>query len=299
LSWYKKEGLKKVEAVKGSLELMRLLNGFMVAVAVLVGALVSGLQYHAVFTTIAILSAFLTATSGYILNDWKDVEIDKINCPERAIPSGKVSKNTALILAILFMAAGDILILFTNWESMLIILIGSMFIAAYSLWLKKVGFIGNLTVAVLSGFCLLAGGASVLPLNPLALEMAMWPAILAFSLNVGREIMKGIDDYEGDKAEGATTLAVLWGRKKAALAGVGFLSITVVISPFPYLLGYYNLLYLVLALVVDAILIVDIILILRTPTSEMGHKVKRTIKFAAFIGLLAFLLGIKGFILPI
>ena len=86
-----------MEAVKGSIELMRLLNGFMVAVAVVVGALASGLLYHPLFTTIAMLSAFFTATSGYILNDWKDVEIDKINCPERAIPSGKVSRNTALI----------------------------------------------------------------------------------------------------------------------------------------------------------------------------------------------------------
>jgi geranylgeranylglycerol-phosphate geranylgeranyltransferase len=288
----------RMEAVKGSIELMRLLNGFMVAVAVLVGALASGLQYHPLYTTIAILSSFFTATSGYIINDWKDVEIDKINCPERAIPSGRVSKNTALILAIGFMAAGDIIIWFTNWESILIIMVGSVLIAAYSLWLKKAGFIGNLTVAILTGFCLLVGGASVEPLNPFAIEMAMWPALLAFSLNVGREIMKGIDDYEGDKAEGAKTLAVLWGRKKASIAGVLFLSITIVISPFPFLLGYYNILYLSLALVVDGILIIDSVLILRTPTSEMGHKVKRTIKFAAFIGLLAFLLGIRGFILP-
>ncbi|MHA1357224.1 MAG: geranylgeranylglycerol-phosphate geranylgeranyltransferase [Candidatus Helarchaeota archaeon] len=287
-----------MEAIKGSLELMRLLNGFMVVVAVLVGALVSGLKYHPLFTTIAILSSFFTATAGYILNDWKDVEIDKINCPERAIPSGRVSRNTALILAVGFMTAGDIIIWFTNWECILIIMVGSGLIAAYSLWLKKAGFIGNLTVAVLTGFCLLIGGASVEPLNPFAIEMAMWPALLAFSLNVGREIMKGIDDYEGDKAEDAKTLAVLWGRKKASITGVLFLSITIIISPFPFILRYYNILYLTLAFVVDAILIIDSLLILRTPTSEMGHKVKRTIKFAAFIGLLAFLLGTHGLILP-
>ena len=287
-----------MEAVKGSIELMRLVNGFMVAVAVVVGALISGLHYHTLYTTIAMLSAFLTATSGYILNDWKDVEIDKINCPERAIPSGKVSKNTALILAIIFMVVGDIIIWFTNLECILIIMIGSVLIVAYSLWLKKAGFIGNLTVAVLTGFCLLVGGASVLPLNPLALGMAMWPALLAFSLNVGREIMKGIDDYEGDKVEDAKTLAVRWGRKKASYIGVAFLSITIVISPFPFVLGMYNILYLILTLVVDGILIIDSVLILRTPTSEMGHLVKKTIKFAAFIGLLAFLLGIPGLILP-
>lgn len=287
-----------MESVKGSIELMRLLNGFMVALAVLVGALVSGLHYHPIFTTIAIISAFCTATSGYILNDWKDVEIDQINCPERAIPSGRVSKNTALILAIIFMVIGDVIIWFTNFESILVIMIGSILIAAYALWLKKAGFVGNLTVAVLTGFCLLVGGTSVLPLNPVAMIMAVWPAILAFSLNVGREIMKGIDDYEGDKAEGAKTLAVLLGREKAAYIGVGFLSITVVISPFPFILGLYNIIYLIGALLVDAILIVDSILILKTPTSEMGHSVKRTIKFAAFIGLLAFLLGIPGLFLP-
>jgi geranylgeranylglycerol-phosphate geranylgeranyltransferase len=282
-----------MESIKGSIELMRLVNGFMVAVAVVVGALACGLLYDPVNTTIALLSAFATATSGYILNDWKDVEIDKINCPERAIPSGRVSKNTALILAVTFMAFGDVIIWFTNLASILIIMVGSVLIAAYSLWFKKMGFIGNITVAVLTGFCLLVGGASVGHI-----EMAVWPALLAFSLNVGREIMKGIDDYEGDKAENAKTLAVLWGRKKASYIGVAFLSITIVISPFPYVLGLYNILYLVLALVVDGILLVDSILILRTPSSEMGHLVKKTIKFAAFIGLLAFILGLHGLILP-
>lgn len=282
-----------IKAIKGSIELMRLLNGFMVAVAVLVGALASGLKFDPVYTTIAMISAFSTATSGYILNDWKDVEIDKINCPDRAIPSGKVSRNTALVLAIGFMALGDIIIWFTNLESILIIIIGSALIGAYSLWFKKMGFIGNMTVGLLTGFCLLVGGTSVGHI-----EMSVWPALLAFSLNVGREIMKGIDDYEGDKEEGAKTLAVLWGREKASWVGVAFLSITIVISPFPYLLSLYNILYLILALIVDGILIVDSVLILRTPTSEMGHFVKRTIKFAAFIGLLAFLLGIPGLILP-
>lgn len=276
-----------MEAVKGSLELMRLLNGFMVAVAVLVGALASGWLFDPINTTIVIFSAFFTATSGYILNDWKDVEIDKINCPERAIPSGKVSRNTALVLAITFMTAGDIIVWFTNLESILIIMIGSVLIAAYSLWFKKMGFIGNVTVATLTGFCLLVGGASVGHI-----ELAMWPALLAFSLNIGREIMKGIDDYEGDKAEGAKTLAVLWGRRKASFAGVAFLSITIIISPFPYFFGQYSILYLILALIVDGILLIDSILILKYPTSEMGHQVKRTIKFAAFIGLLAFLIGI-------
>jgi len=281
-----------MEAVKGSIELMRLLNGFMVAVAVVIGALASGF-FDSKNTTIAMLSAFATATAGYIINDWKDVEIDKINCPERAIPSGRVSKNTALALAIIFMAFGDIIIWFTNLESILIIMIGSVLIACYSLWFKKMGFIGNVTVAILTGFCLLVGGASVGHI-----ELSVWPALLAFSLNVGREIMKGIDDYEGDKEENAKTLAVRWGRQKASWIGVAFLSITIIISPCPYVLGLYNILYLALALIVDGILIADSILILRMPTSQMGHLVKRTIKFAAFIGLLAFLIGIHGLILP-
>ena len=282
-----------MEVIKGSIELMRLVNGFMVAVAVIVGALACGLLYAPLFTTLAMLSGFFTATSGYILNDWKDVEIDKINCPERAIPSGKISKNSALILAIVFMAVGDIIIWFSNLESILIVMIGSVLIAAYSLWFKKMGFIGNVTIGILTGSCLLLGGASVGHT-----EMALYPALLAFSLNVGREIMKGIDDYEGDKEEGAKTLAVRWGRERASVVGVVFLCVTVVMSPFPYFFGYYNILYLMLALVVDGILIMDSIFILRTPTSEMGHQVKRTIKFAAFIGLLAFLLGAPGIILP-
>ncbi|MFX1293356.1 MAG: hypothetical protein ACFFD2_00660 [Promethearchaeota archaeon] len=77
-------------------------------------------------------------------------------------------------------------------------------------------------------------------------------------------------------------------------------SITVLISLFSYIIhnSYYNILYLILALIADGILIADSVLILKTPTSDMGHQVKRTIKFAVFIELLASLLGLRGLILP-
>ncbi len=289
-----------MEAVKGAFQIMRPLNGIGAAIGVLIGAIASGflfnLERNLFNVLICFLAAFLTASAGHALNDWKDVEIDRINCPERAIPSGRISRNTALILTIALFVVGDAIIFLTeNIQAILILLIGSVFIAAYSLKFKKLGFIGNITIGLLTSFCLLLGGAA---LNKI--EFSFWAALLAFVMNIGREITKGVDDYVGDKEEGVKTLAVLLGRKNGSYLAVLFLIFTIILSPLPYFFKLFNEIYLFVALGgVDSIMIISIILLLRNPdSSENAHFVKRILKFGMFIGLFSFLLGFPGLLLP-
>ncbi len=289
-----------MEAVKGSIQILRPLNGLGAAIGVLIGAIASGFLLNIgpnLFNVlICFLAAFLTASAGHALNDWKDVEIDKINCPERAIPSGRISRNTALILTVVLFIVGDLIIFITfNIQAIMIILIGTVFIAAYSLKFKKLGFIGNITIGMLTSFCLLLGGAA---LNKI--EFSIWAALLAFVMNIGREITKGVDDYVGDKEEGVKTLAVLFGRRKGSYLAVLFFIATIILSPLPYYFKLYNEIYLYMALGgVDLIMIISIILLLKNPdSSENAHFVKRILKLGMFIGLLAFLLGFPGLLLP-
>lgn len=279
---------------------MRPLNGLGAAIGVLIGAIVSGflqtISQNLFNVIICFFAAFLTASAGHTLNDWKDVEIDRINCPERAIPSGRISRNTALILTLILFILGDIIIFFTKIaESIIIILVGTVVIAAYSLKFKKLGFIGNITIGTLTSFCLLLGGAALGKI-----KLSFWAAILAFVMNIGREITKGIDDYVGDKEEGVKTLPVLFGKKEASYIAISFLIVTIILSPFPYLFQLYNELYLFVTLFgVDLIMIISIILLLKNPeSSEKAHFIKRILKLGMFIGLFAFFLGIPGLLLP-
>jgi len=289
-----------LEKLKASIEIMRPLNGIGAAIGVIVGAIASGfilqIEPFLIDVLICFLATFLTASAGHTLNDWKDVEIDRINCPERAIPSGRISRNTALILTIILYIIGNAIIFFTNnFEAILIVLIGSVLIAAYSLKFKKLGFIGNITIGILTSFCLLLGGAA---LNKI--ELSFWAALLALIMNIGREITKGIDDYVGDKEEGVNTLAVLIGRKKASYVAISFLIITIIISPLPYIFGLYNELYLIIAVGgTDLSMMISIIILLKYPdSSEKAHFTKRVLKLGMFIGLFSFIFGFPGLILP-
>ena len=289
-----------MEKLKASIEIMRPVNGIGAVIGVIVGAIASGfhlfIDRYFIAVLISFLAAFLTASAGHTLNDWKDVEIDRINCPERAIPSGRISRNTALVLTIIFFIVGDIIIFFTkNLQAIMIVLIGSVLIALYSLELKRLGFIGNITIGILTSFCLLLGGAV---LNKI--EYSFWAALLAFVMNIGREITKGVDDFVGDKEEGIKTLAVLFGKKKASYIAIIFLIGTIILSPLPYIFKLYNELYLLLAVGgVDSIMIISIILLLKNPeSSDNAHFIKRILKFGMFIGLIAFLVGFPSLILP-
>ena len=129
------------------------------------------------------------------------------------------------------------------------------------------------------------------------LIIAFWPAIIAFVMNIGREITKGIDDIVGDEAEGVKTIPVLIGVKKSAYLVVIIMILTLILSPIPYLLGFFNTIYLIITvLIVDVMIIYTIISILRDNSSENCHRLKKIQKFAMLIGLISFLLG--SIILP-
>jgi len=293
-----------MEKVKAGFEITRWPNCIMAGFAVIVGALASGFYYnHHVFIilnlVIGFLAAFLTAASGNVINDVMDVEIDAINAPERVLPSGRLTKKTAIIESIIIMAVGVGIIFFTlNIYMIIIIGTGSILIVLYSTKFKRMGFVGNITIGVLTSYCLMLGGAVQATLvNWLPLAIAFWPALIAFVMNIGREITKGIDDIVGDKEEGAKTIPVLIGAEKSSYLVVIIMILTLVLSPLPYLLGYFNLIYLFITVfVVDSMIVYSIYSILKDNSSENCHKLKKIQKFAMMIGLISFLLG--SIILP-
>jgi geranylgeranylglycerol-phosphate geranylgeranyltransferase len=232
------------------------------------------------------LAVFVIAGAGNAINDYFDVRIDSINRPERPIPSGRVKLKEALYVSYILFALGTLLALLINPICGFIALFNSLMLIFYAKTLKGTPFLGNLSIGYLTGSSFLFG-ASVFGFEGLKALFVLF--LLAALAITAREIIKDIEDMEGDKIEGADTLPLRVGAKKASYlaAFIGFLA--VILSPLPYLMSILGLRYLYLVLLADLGFFAAIyqILVRNSPT-----KSSKMFKIAMFFALIAFIAGV-------
>ena len=174
-------------------------NAILTAVAVIAGAFIaSGSDVVNFKAEIAIccISAMMLVGGGNALNDYNDRESDKLNHPKRPIPSGQVKAETALNYAQLLLGLGLLILFFTldNKMPFVIALIGIGTLIAYENGLKAAGISGNISVGLMSGAVFLYAGMAVNDPGP-----TLWMSGLAVLATVSREIIKDIQDLEGDR----------------------------------------------------------------------------------------------------
>lgn len=274
----------KSNSPRGVLKLLRLGNCAMAAFGALLAAVVcgglDGIEEHAldVLLSMAVVALFTGAGNSY--NDYSDRETDKIAHPERPIPSGAVAPHVAAICAAVLFAVSLGLSIFVGIWSLAIVVTSLLVMVAYETWLKAEGLAGNIAISWLTGALFLFGGAAVD-----RLELAWILAALAFLAALGREIVKDIQDIEGDKGA-RKTLPMRMGVRNAGMVGSASFVAAVVLSPLPYLLDLLSVLYLPVVLASDAIFIYCAMIHFKNP--EKGQKVA---KLAMFVALIAFLLG--------
>jgi geranylgeranylglycerol-phosphate geranylgeranyltransferase len=278
------EGDAKEKSLRGYFRLFRLGNCVMGAFGALLAAIVCvGLDSIGDFGTqvafsMSVVIAFTAA--GNSLNDYFDREVDRVAHPERPIPSGAVAPSGALAISVVLFAIALILGIMINLWSIGIVVASIAIMVGYEKYLKAEGIAGNLAISWLTGALFLFGGAAVD-----RLDLAWILAALAFLATLGREIVKDIQDIEGDRGSRRTLPMRIGTRKAGVLASVGFLA-AVALSPAPYLLDLLSSWYVPAVLVSDAIFIYCALIHFRSP--EKGQKVA---KLAMLVALLAFLLG--------
>gem|GEM_PF-1442133 len=199
---------------------------------------------------IAATSMFFLAAFGYAFNDYYDAQADQINRPSRPIPSGALPRKTVLGVVV-FCAFVTAVVSFFLRPALGLSLAGiGLLVWLYSARIKRTGLPGNVLVGFFAGFTLLFGGFAAGDVRP-----ALFPALLAFLVNLPREILKDIQDLEGDGLAGSRSVASERGRIYALrLASVCAL-ILVVLTFVPYLMGLYNHYYLAIAILLDAFLV--------------------------------------------
>ncbi|CAN5538339.1 geranylgeranylglycerol-phosphate geranylgeranyltransferase [soil metagenome] len=276
----------------GFIRLVRLSNSVPASVLVLIGAyLAKGWPLiHAAW--LAAAAMWCVTAFGYTSNDCFDLTEDKINKPDRPIPAGLVSASSARGLAGLLAVGGlgfSLLIspLATGVAFTVLILL-----TLYNVRLKATPGGGNLLIALLAGCTLLVGAVAVAGFSWQTLEPLGAPALVLTSFITAREILKTLEDVEGDRIAGKQTLATRLGPGKV-MRFIGALSlITFILSWIPFIqLGYSRTYLLLTNLGVNAPLFFTTIYLWHDASPQRVSRCLALLKGSYFAGILALLLA--------
>ena len=203
-------------------------NMILTAIAVIAGSFIAAgpeIMDFQIEVAICCVCSMILVGGGNALNDYNDRETDKENHPERPIPSGSISADTASIYAQALLGLGLLILLFAleNKMPFVIALIGILLLIAYENGLKAAGISGNITVGLMSGAVFLFAGMAVNDPGP-----TLWMFGLAVLATITREIIKDIQDLEGDRDR--RTLPASIGIENSMRVAILFLLIAIGLS---------------------------------------------------------------------
>lgn len=199
------------------------------------------------YLLILIASTIFIAAGGYIINDYFDIKIDKINKPDEIILEKSIHRKAAILWHLFFSSLGLIGGIFLAYKVghlsvSLIQILSILLLLFYSNVLKRIFILGNITIALLSG---------LLPLLPYFYIKFLFPKISIITLNalislsafaffttLIRELIKDIQDIQGDEQGGRKTIPVVWGFLSSKII-VFFLLLLLVIFLIPFVVYYY------------------------------------------------------------
>jgi len=262
-------------------------NLLILAGALLFAWFLAGRGGEAAVVSAGIAGAVLLAAAFYVWNDLNDREIDRVNRPERPLVSGALSVSAARRFRLVLLAAAAVAAAIAGPVPFAVLLGWGLLLVAYERIGKGRGLTGNLIVAVLGGTALLFG--AWLGGDP---RVGIYPALFAFLLHMGREIVKDVADREGDAGGRRRTLPHRIGDRRAVGASAAPLLALILLTPVPFLLGDYNWIYLVVfAVGVDLLLAGETIRCILRPERNNLMRLSRMLKGQMIVAMIAVLLG--------
>ncbi|MCW3805915.1 geranylgeranylglycerol-phosphate geranylgeranyltransferase [Plebeiibacterium marinum] len=256
-----------------------------------------------------VLASMLLAASGYVINDYFDVKIDRLNRPERVVIDNEFGRRDAMFFHVLLTFIGVFIGLFLSYVTRkeswaLMFLFIPVFLWYYSTTFKKQGFIGNLVVSALTalvGILVVSLEFGALErvhgqeiINSQACSMAWyWTlgfAFFSFITTLIREIVKDLEDMHGDKEEGCSTLPVVIGVKYSKILVVLISSFTLIsIWILYFYIDFLNsntiTLYYLIALITVPF-IVSLLMLFKANTPKAYHKISLMLKLIMLMGIL-------------
>ncbi|HTG65226.1 MAG TPA: geranylgeranylglycerol-phosphate geranylgeranyltransferase [Flavobacterium sp.] len=255
-----------------------------------------------------VLSTVLIAAGGYVINDILDQQTDSENKPDKVIVGKTISETKAYniyaVLNIIGVAIGFYLsnvIMRPNFAAIFVLTAATLYIYATSL--KRMLLLGNIVVALLLSLSVIIIGVfDLFPATDAANQKVMATlfsilldyAIFAFMINLLREIVKDLEDLDGDSKQGMSTLAIVFGIEKTTKL-LFVLSFAPVIAILSYANNYLFTNKLIGAVIYSFLFILGPLLyfsikIWTAKTKNDFHKLSQILKWILFFGILSVLI---------
>jgi geranylgeranylglycerol-phosphate geranylgeranyltransferase len=277
--------------LKASVSILRPVNCAMIGFAVMIGYFVSK---PGSVSPLAIAMGFVTGFAicafSMVVNDYYDIEVDRVNQPSRPLPSGQVSKGEAVGIAAAMLVLGfAATLVLRSVDALLIVGLYSLLAWLYDFRAKKYGVAGNLVVASSLAIPFIYGG--VISGGDVLDSLLLFMASTSLLAGVGREVVKAMADVPGDQKRGVRSYAGVHGMRPAAALGAAFFLLAVVTSLLPLVLIRVSVFYEVGVALPDAAFVYLAYRILSRPDVERALSVKRTALIGMLLGLIVFIGG--------
>ncbi len=275
-----------MDQIRGLYKISRPVTTISGALAVVLGGYVAGTgDWFNV--ALAVLATILVSSSANAWNDYLDVEIDRINQPNRPLPSGQVTLRAAKWFSFTLAILSLVVAAFINLPSFIIVLGANLLLYIYSLKLKSTVLLGNISVAFISAMSAVFGGVAAGNPRP-----TIWLFLIIFVAILGREVLKTLADYEGDLSESVRTISTVWGKRAARIVFYLLIAATLIMMLMPYILEVYQPIYAYLIVLgVFPVIIFIAVKVNRYRSGPQLEKLSQLMKYDFFLWFLAVILG--------
>tara|TARA_Y100000590_G_C15692175_1_gene1003816 strand:- start:554 stop:1390 length:837 start_codon:yes stop_codon:yes gene_type:complete len=220
---------------------------------------------------------------GNILNDIIDMHTDSIAHSNRPLITGKITKKESQVLLIICFVF--ILVFFGSLNSIsqyTYIIILFPLLVFYTSTFKKIPFLGNIVIAFLLAFVFIFTEMFIYG----TYSQLVIPALLAFGLSWIRELIKDINDYDGDYKYNINTVPVYFGINFAKYFVISLILTFSIAILLPYFFSYYTINYFIsLIFLIEIPLYILVFLLLNKPTKTTYTRLTYLTKYMVIAGL--------------
>ncbi len=256
-----------------------------------------------------ILASVLIAAAGYIINDYFDLNIDQVNKPERTIIDKSIKRRWAIVMHIGFSFLAIMISFFIDFNSSTFWLGVSNIVCAfllfgYSVSLKKKLLWGNILISALTAWvvmvcflcyyntfhCPACDNTFLEIYNHRFIRISFLYTGFAFVISLIREVVKDLEDMEGDKRYGCMTMPITWGipatKVFVAVWLVVLTGMIIIVQFYVLQFGWYwSAVYCILLIIIPLLWIFRQLTKAQVPKDY--HRVSKAIKFVMMAGLLS------------
>jgi geranylgeranylglycerol-phosphate geranylgeranyltransferase len=241
---------------------------------------------------IAALGAMLIGGFGNTINDAVDHRSDAVNKPYRPIPSGKLSVKRAYAGAVIQLIMGLVGALAAGMHCFKIALLAALMLAGYAFVVKGIPLVANIWIAYISALSFVYAMAVVDSWEWEQISIATAGAVFVFLFHFAREILKDIEDIQGDLASGIKTFPIIAGVgvSKSMIVAIWALLFVALVAAHSWL--ELSGMFLAAALILVALpLVIMSVLIFFANSIEQFNRLQIYLKVLMPLGLMVLLVA--------